>query len=71
MRVWKDKAVKEIDKRAEIYLTDEEIDAMYELKLTGDNEVVRDIFLIGNQRTVNNDATSTLGIYKRQKKYTK
>ena len=47
LRVWKDKAVKEIDKRAEIYLTDEEIDAMYELKLTGDNEVVRDIFLLG------------------------
>ena len=47
LRVWKDKAVKEIDKRAEIYLTDEEIDAMYALELTGDNEIVRDIFLLG------------------------
>ena len=41
LRVWKDRTIKEIDKRAEIYLTDEEIDAMYE------NEIVRDIFLLG------------------------
>ena len=38
---------KEIDKRAEIYLTDEEIDAMYDMELTGENEIVRDIFLLG------------------------
>ena len=47
LRIWKDKAVKEIDKRAEIYLTDEEIDAMYDMELTGENEIVRDIFLLG------------------------
>ena len=47
LRVWKDKAVKEIDKRAEIYLTDEEIDAMYDMQLSGENEIVRDIFLLG------------------------
>ncbi|MBP5778038.1 MAG: hypothetical protein J6W56_10875 [Prevotella sp.] len=39
--------MKEIDKRAEIYLTDEEIDAMYDMELTGENEIVRDIFLLG------------------------
>ena len=33
LRVWKDRAVKEIEKRAEIYLTDEEIDAMYDMQL--------------------------------------
>ena len=36
LRVWKDRTIKEIDKRAEIYLTDEEIDAMYDMELTGD-----------------------------------
>lgn len=46
LRVWKDKAVKEEEKRAEIYLTDEEIDAMYKMKLTGIEEKVRDIFLL-------------------------
>ena len=33
LRVWKDRTIKEIDKRAEIYLTDEEIDAMYDMEL--------------------------------------
>ena len=47
LRVWKDRAVKEIEKRAEIYLTDEEIDAMYDMQLSGENEIVRDIFLLG------------------------
>lgn len=47
LRVWKDRTIKEIDKRAEIYLTDEEIDAMYDMELTGENEIVRDIFLLG------------------------
>ena len=47
LRVWKDRAVKEIEKRAEIYLTDEEINAMYDMELTGENEIVRDIFLLG------------------------
>lgn len=47
LRVWKDKTVKEEEKRAEIYLTDEEIDAMYAMKLTGMEEKVRDVFLLG------------------------
>ncbi len=47
LRVWKDRTVKETEKRAEIYLTEEEIDAMYAMPLKGINEVVRDIFLLG------------------------
>lgn len=47
LRVWKDKTVKDDEKRAEIYLTDDEIEAMYALKLTGENELIRDIFLLG------------------------
>ena len=47
LKVWKDRTVKEDEKRAEIYLTDEEIDAMYNLKLTGENEIVHDIFVLG------------------------
>lgn len=47
LKVWKDRTVKETEKRAEIYLTEEEIDAMYNLELTGENEIVRDIFVLG------------------------
>ena len=47
LKVWKDRAVKEIEKRTEIYPTDEEIDAIYAMQLTGENEMVRDIFLLG------------------------
>lgn len=47
LKVWKDRTVKEAEKRAEIYLTDEEIDVMYDMELTGEDEVVRDIFLLG------------------------
>ena len=47
LKVWKDRTVKEDEKRAEIYLTEEEIDALYNLELTGENEIVRDIFVLG------------------------
>ncbi|MBR1557228.1 MAG: phage integrase SAM-like domain-containing protein [Prevotella sp.] len=47
LKVWKDRTVNDEEKRAEIYLTDEEFDAMYELPLTGDEEIVRDIFMLG------------------------
>ena len=47
LKVWKDRTVKDKEKRAEIYLTDEEIDAMYAMKLDGTEEIVRDIFLLG------------------------
>ena len=47
LKVWKERTVKEVEKRAEIYLTDEEIDAMYGMKLEGMEEMVRDVFLLG------------------------
>ena len=47
LKVWKERTVKEKEKRAEIYLTDEEIDAMYGMELTGLEEMVRDVFLLG------------------------
>lgn len=39
--------VKESDKAREIYLTKEELDAFYDMKLEGTEEIVRDLFLIG------------------------
>jgi len=47
LKVWKERTVKEEETRTEIYLTDEEIDAMYDMKLEGMEEKVRDIFLLG------------------------
>ena len=47
LKVWKERTVKEEDTRTEIYLTDEEIDAMYDMKLEGMEEKVRDVFLLG------------------------
>ena len=39
--------VKESDKTKEIYLTKDELEAMYAMKLDGTEEIVRDMFLIG------------------------
>lgn len=47
--VWEEITIKEPDKRAEIYLTEEELDAIYNIKLTGIREVVRDLFYLGYQ----------------------
>lgn len=49
LHVWSDTQVKEVNKKTEVYLTDEEIDAAYNLFLPhGDiREVVRDLFFIG------------------------
>lgn len=44
---WKKKTIERTEKKTAIYLTDEEIDAMYNLKLTGTMEQVRDMFFIG------------------------
>ena len=43
----KQAVVKESDKAKEIYLTTDEIQALYEMKLTGLQDKVRDIFLVG------------------------
>lgn len=47
--VWEEITIKEPDKRAEIYLTEKELDAIYNIKLTGIREVVRDLFYLGYQ----------------------
>lgn len=39
--------VKESDKAKEIYLTKDELDGLYNMKLAGYQEIVRDLFLIG------------------------
>ena len=39
--------VKESDKTREIYLTKEELEGMYNMELSGTEEIVRDMFLIG------------------------
>ena len=48
LKVWKERTVRDNEKRAELYLTDEELDALYEMQLEGKDEQVRDLFLIGN-----------------------
>lgn len=47
--VWGDIVVKDDQKRIEIYLTEEELNAIYNIKLTGIREVVRDLFYLGYQ----------------------
>ena len=47
LRVWKERTVHDNAKRAEIYLTTEELDALYNMELDGKEEQVRDLFLIG------------------------
>lgn len=47
LKVWKRKTVHRQDKKAEIYLTDEELDALYAMQLSGKEDQARDLFLIG------------------------
>lgn len=47
LRVWKERTVKANEKRAELYLTEEEIDALYDMPLAGKDAEVRDLFLLG------------------------
>lgn len=47
--VWGDVTVKDEQKRMEIYLTEEELNAIYNVKLEGKREEVRDLFYIGYQ----------------------
>lgn len=41
------KKVEDRDKAVEIYLTEEELQALYDMPLTGTNDHIRDVFLIG------------------------
>lgn len=47
LRVWHSHEEKDEDKRAEIVLSEEEIDALYNMKLEGIKEQVRDMWLLG------------------------
>ena len=47
MKVWKERVVNANEKRAELYLTDDELDELYKMKLTGIDDKVRDLFLLG------------------------
>ncbi len=47
LKVWKMKTVKTSDRKTEIYLNEEELDALYKMKLDGKREQVRDVFFIG------------------------
>ena len=47
LRVWKSHEQKDDEKRAEIVLSDREIDALYELKLSGHLEQCRDLWILG------------------------
>lgn len=47
--VWGEMTIRDPDKRVEIYLTEKELNAIYDIKLTGIREVVRDLFYLGYQ----------------------
>lgn len=47
LKVWKEREVHEEQKRTEIYLTEEELDAIYSFPLTGKEEEARDLFFLG------------------------
>jgi integrase len=48
LKVWKERMVKDNEKKAELYLTEEELDALYEMPLDGVDDKVRDLFMLGN-----------------------
>lgn len=47
LKVWKKRSVGRDEKRAEIYLNDAELDALYDMELDAQQSRVRDIFFIG------------------------
>lgn len=47
LKVWKERTVRDNAKRAELYLTTEELDALYNMELEGVDDEVRDVFLLG------------------------
>lgn len=47
LKVWKSRRATSNEKHPGIYLTNEELDAMYKMELTGTEEHVRDLFLLG------------------------
>lgn len=47
LKVWKERTVKAAEKRTEVYLTDAELDALYQMDLSAERAKVRDVFFIG------------------------
>ena len=47
LRVWKEPEVKDENKRAATYLKEDELQSLYQMKLTGTKERVRDMFVMG------------------------
>lgn len=47
LKVWKERTVRDNAKRAALYLTTEELDALYNMELEGVDDQVRDVFLLG------------------------
>ena len=47
LKVWKERTVNDTEAKAEVYLTENEIDALYQMKLSGKEEAVRDVFFLG------------------------
>lgn len=47
LKVWKMKTIRQRERKTEIYLTEEELDALYRMPLKGKREYVRDVFFIG------------------------
>lgn len=47
LKVWKERTVKATEKRTEVYLTDAELDALYQMDLSAERAKVRDVFFIG------------------------
>lgn len=47
LKVWKERTVKASEKRTEVYLTDSELDALYQMDLSAERSQVRDVFFIG------------------------
>lgn len=47
LKVWKKRTARAEDKRAEIYLTEQELDALYCMELDAGKSAIRDVFFIG------------------------
>ena len=47
LRAWQMQTVKKDEKQTEIYLTEKELDALYNMQLEGQRDKVRDLFFIG------------------------
>lgn len=47
LKVWKERTVKGSEAKAEVYLTEHEIDSLYAMRLSGIEEAIRDVFFLG------------------------